>query len=113
MKKIFHDYSIKTYISQQTWLNLLLIITLIVFSFCTPKDNSMVVADKSVEVIDIGSRRELFVDNYLIDHLDGARLYLHHPQPREVVLTCDQPWEKTGPGYTTVFKDGGIYRMYS
>jgi len=27
-------------------------------------------------------------------------------------LVCDQPWESNGPGYTTVFNDSGIYRMY-
>jgi hypothetical protein len=40
----------------------------------------------AAEPIDIGSRRELFVDRYLIDHLDGARLEMHRPQPREVMM---------------------------
>ena len=61
--------------------------------------------------IDISSRRELFVDPYLIDRLDGARLVLHHPQPQEVSLTFDQPWEGS-VGYMTVFRDGGTYRLY-
>lgn len=29
--------------------------------------------------IDIGSRLELFVDDYLIDTIDGARRVLHNP----------------------------------
>jgi len=62
--------------------------------------------------IDIGARRELFVDQYLIESVDGVRLQLHHPQPREVSLVHDEPWEGTGTGYHSVFQDGDLYRMY-
>jgi hypothetical protein len=65
------------------------------------------------DVIDIGSRRELFVDHYLIEDLGGkTQLQLHHPVPREVVLKHDAPWEGTGSGYHSVFQDGDRYRMY-
>lgn len=63
------------------------------------------------EPIDIGSRRELFVDRYLIDKLDGARLTLHHPQAREVAIRFDQPWEGNTSGYPTVMRDGELFRM--
>ena len=36
------------------------------------------------DVVDIGSRRELFVDATLIDKLDGVERKLHHPVPREI-----------------------------
>lgn len=63
--------------------------------------------------IDIGSRRELFVDDALIDRLaGGARLDLQHPEPREVVLVHDAPWEGSGCGYHSIFQDGPLYRMY-
>ncbi|MCY2968488.1 MAG: hypothetical protein NT069_33500, partial [Planctomycetota bacterium] len=63
--------------------------------------------------IDIDSRRELFVDRYLIDTLqDGARLVLHRPTPREISLTHDEPWEGNVSGIATIFRDGDIYRMY-
>jgi hypothetical protein len=63
--------------------------------------------------IDIGSRRELFVDDFLIDRLEGkAELRLHHPEPREIVLVHDAPWEGSGSGYHSVFQDGNLYRMY-
>ena len=56
---------------------------------------------------DIGSRRELFVDDALIQRMDGgAQLRLHSPVPREVVLVRDAPWEGAGSGYTSVFHDG-------
>ena len=63
--------------------------------------------------LDIHSNIQLFVDDYLIDHLSGkAELTLHHPIPRETVMTYDRPWEGAGSGYQSVFKDGKIYRMY-
>ena len=64
------------------------------------------------DVVDIGSRRELFVDAALIGKLDGVERKLHHPTPREVAITHDAPWEGAGSGYHTVIKDGDLYRMY-
>ena len=62
---------------------------------------------------EIGSRRELFVDDALIERISGdARLQLHHPEPREIALVHDAPWEGSGSGYHSVFQDGGRYRMY-
>ncbi len=62
--------------------------------------------------IHIGSRLELFVDDFLIDRLDGVRRVLHQPIPAELVLEHDAPWEGTGSGYHSVFQDGELYRMY-
>lgn len=63
--------------------------------------------------ISIGSRRELFVDDLLIARLSGkAAQRLHHPQIREIALEHDAPWEGSGSGYHSVFKDGDKYRMY-
>ncbi|NUQ61279.1 MAG: hypothetical protein HUU20_02255 [Pirellulales bacterium] len=61
---------------------------------------------------EIGSRRELFVDRYLIQRLDGVQLKLHSPQPAGVALRLDRPWEGAYSGYFTVIKDGPKYRMY-
>ena len=61
----------------------------------------------------IGSRRELFVDDCLVERMSGgAELRLHRPTPREVVLVTDAPWEGNGCGFFTVFEDDGLYRMY-
>ncbi len=61
----------------------------------------------------IGSRRELFVDDDLIDRLSGkAELRLQHPVPQDVVIEHDAPWEGSGCVYHSVFKDGDLYRMY-
>ncbi len=65
------------------------------------------------EVIHIGSRLELFVDNFLIDTLLGRAVpQMHHPIPREVAIVHGQPWEGSGSGYHSIFKDGDTYRMY-
>lgn len=62
--------------------------------------------------VDIGSRRELFVDEALIARREGAELRLHQPIPREIVLVHDAPWEGSGTSYHTIFRDGPILRMY-
>ena len=43
--------------------------------------------------INIGTRRELFIDDLLIAELHGARLQLQRPERREVAMTFDAPWE--------------------
>jgi hypothetical protein len=70
-------------------------------------------AGTSSAIMEIGSRRELFVDDCLIERLaGGAELRLHQPQPREIALVHDAPWEGSGSGYHSVFQDGKLYRMY-
>jgi hypothetical protein len=70
-------------------------------------------AARAVEAIDIGSRLEPFVDEFLIDRLEGdARLFLHKPTPQEVVFVTDEPWEGNTCAYYTIFQDGDLYRMY-
>ncbi len=63
-------------------------------------------------VCNIGSNLELFVDDWLIEKLNGAELKLHNPIPREVSIVFDKPWEGNASAYVTVFKDEDIYRMY-
>lgn len=67
----------------------------------------------AAEPLQIASRLELFVDDYVIDEIAGdARLHLHRPHPQEVVLTTDKPWEGNTSAYYSIFQDGDIYRMY-
>ncbi len=42
---------------------------------------------------DIGSRRELFDDRFLIDRLDNTQLKLHEPISGGVAIRIDKPWE--------------------
>ena len=63
-------------------------------------------------MIDIGNRLELFVDDFLIERMEGVSRQLHRPTPREVALVRDIPWEGNSSGYNTVFRDGDLYRLY-
>jgi len=67
---------------------------------------------KIIYALDIGSRLELFVDDWIIDAMHNLRLVLHRPIPREVAIEFDEPWEGPASGYVTVFKDEDRYRMY-
>jgi hypothetical protein len=64
------------------------------------------------DVRNIGSRLELFVDDYLIEKMNGTTLQLHPPRDEGVVLKFDKPWEGRFCGYATVIKDGELYRLY-
>ena len=58
------------------------------------------------DAVDIGSRRELFVDDLLIGKLHDAKLKLHQPQKLRRV-----PPRPFGH-YATVLKDGERLRLY-
>jgi len=63
-------------------------------------------------VRDIGSRRELFVDSWLVDRVENTAVRLHHPQPQEIAISFDAPWEGLAPGYCTVLQDDTRCRIY-
>ena len=63
--------------------------------------------------IDIGARRELFVDRFLIDRLDNTQLKLHEPVSGGVAIRIDKPWE--GPanfGMSVIQFDGRLLMYY-
>ncbi len=64
------------------------------------------------EVVDLGSRREMFVDNFLIAKMNGVELRLHEPRDEGEVLRFDQAWEGIHSGYCTVIRDGARFRVY-
>lgn len=61
---------------------------------------------------EIGSRRELFIDRYLIESLDEAKLVLSRPCDEGAVLEFNKPWEGQFCGYGTIIRDGDIFRLY-
>ncbi len=63
-------------------------------------------------VLHIGSRRELFVDDLLIERMANARLQLGHPERREVVLDMTAPAECATSAYFNLFEDAGRIRLY-
>jgi hypothetical protein len=62
--------------------------------------------------IDIGTRRELFVDDFLIERMTGVSLDLKRPERREVVFVADAPWEDNVAGGLSLFSDGDVVRFY-
>lgn len=72
------------------------------------------VAAAEAEVIDIGTRRELFLDLRLVDSLTGVRHVLQVPRDEGPVLGRDQAWEDPRPSFAfgTILRDGDRYRMY-
>jgi len=88
-------------------------LAILAFAACLPAALGLVVPLSAEEPIPIGSRLELFVDDYLIEELTaGAQQQLHKPAPGEVVLVTDQPWEGNTCAYYVIFQDGELYRMY-
>jgi hypothetical protein len=69
-------------------------------------------ATAAAQSIDIGSRRELFLDHYLIEKLNAAKLEMQKPVDRGAVLKYDKPWEGAFSAYGTIIHDGPRYRFY-
>ena len=69
------------------------------------------------KVIKIGSAKQLFLDDFLIEHKQGIRLKMNPPyQHTEPVIKADQPWE-TSPGahlggYHSALKEDGKIRVW-
>ncbi len=77
---------------------------------------SILVQDGTVDdkdPVDIGARRELFVDEFLIQELSGAaERRMHRPAHREVVHVLDKPWEGNTSAYLSVVQDKDRIRIY-
>ncbi|WP_206352382.1 glycoside hydrolase family protein [Tautonia rosea] len=69
--------------------------------------------DSEDGVLELGSRRELFVDRFLVDRMEGdANFLLARPRDEGVALPFDRPWEGAFCGYATVLQDQGLFRLY-
>ena len=62
--------------------------------------------------VEIGDRRELFLDATLIDQMEGTSRRLHVPRREGIALAFDKPWEGAFSAYPTILQDGERYRMY-
>jgi len=69
---------------------------------------------QATEPINIGSRRELFVDRFLIDTMKGTELRLQTPRDEGVAFKFDKPWEGLFSGYASVvtLEDGSLRAYY-
>lgn len=73
----------------------------------------------AAEPIRIGSARQLFVDDYLIESTEGLRRTVHRweKHPENPVLPADKPWENGGNyilayGGAIYDQDDGIFKMW-
>lgn len=64
------------------------------------------------EVRNIGSRLELFIDQFLIESLNNLRLQLHQPRNVGVALRFDDLWDGPFSNYLTVLLHNEQYFMY-
>ncbi len=69
-------------------------------------------ASAPTAALDLGERRELFADRWLIDQFEGTVLRLHPPRSAGVAMRMEQPWEGRYSTYVTVLHDGERFRMY-
>jgi hypothetical protein len=65
-------------------------------------------------VTNIASRRELFVDNALVETEQKVTYRLGQPRPENIVINTDEAWEGNTCAYFTVFWDSSDskYKMY-
>ena len=60
----------------------------------------------------LANRRELFVDDAVLDRVQGLDVRLGSPAPAGVAMTFGEPWEGRFCAFVTVVKDGAKFRMY-
>ena len=64
------------------------------------------------ETNNIGTDRQLFVDDFWIAEYSGVSRRLHPPQKRETVLEREKPWEQDSVSYMGTLKEGDVFRAY-
>lgn len=62
--------------------------------------------------LSLSDQREIFVDNYLIEKMEGVEIVKHMPRDEGAVLQFDKPWEGNFSAYVTIIYDGNLYRAY-
>lgn len=89
-----------------------MLLPLTMFMAATPIPSAAPVQQEGGNVLELGSRLELFVDDYLTDTMANLRWQLHPPIRQEVAIEFNAPWEGPYSAYVTVFQDDHLYRMY-
>jgi hypothetical protein len=68
-------------------------------------------------VMNIGTKKQFFIDDFLIESQHGVQLTMNPPyQTGDLLLTGDQPWETNGNGFvwggSSIIKEGGKVRLW-
>lgn len=64
------------------------------------------------KILNIGNRRELFVDNFLIHKMINTQLILQKPKDEGIVFRFVKPWEGQHSAYFTIINTDNKYKMY-
>ena len=65
------------------------------------------------QIRDIGTHKELFIDEAAISSMRNVRLTMNAPfQDHEPVLLPEAPWEYRLHPYATVMREGDIFRLW-
>jgi len=100
------NYSMIPKLRQQRILHILLL-----FLGIQQVSTAQISADNAIR--NIGNRRELFTDYWLIDSMKNCGLVMHEPADRGVVLSFNNPrWESVQCTYVTVLQDDTVFRLY-
>ena len=69
---------------------------------------------ESASALDIGDRRQVFIDHRFLESSQGVRLRVHPPRKTgEMTIAQEHPWESRRVGlYGTVLKVGETYHMW-
>ena len=62
--------------------------------------------------LDIGSDRQLFIDDHVVDSMEGLAFQLGEPRDEGAVFKFDRAWEGPFCGYSTVIRDGDRFLLY-
>ena len=62
--------------------------------------------------VTVADDRQLFLDDLIVDRLDGVHLKMHEMVPREIILRLDKPWEGSTSWCPVIIRDGDRYRMW-
>jgi len=62
--------------------------------------------------LSIGAQLQLFLDDWLIETMKDLTLKLHSPEPREVAIRADKPYETPTLYDPVVIKEADLYRMW-
>lgn len=71
-------------------------------------------ADDPERAIQVGDRRQVFIDGRFLEDARGVELRLHPPRKTgELTIRPEHPWERGGIGpYSSVLKEGSTFHMW-
>jgi len=65
------------------------------------------------EPVNVGNKKQLFIDHKFIESSENVRLTMNPPRKYGPVIQSDRPWERIATsGYLTVIDDNGMLKMY-